>query len=66
MLQKAGSKIQVGLCRVLRERDLSPARLCEALRALAADAALRRKLEESDFAGGNRAIVEVIERAARR
>ena len=55
-----------GLCRVLRERDLSPARLCEALRALAADAALRRKLEESDFAGGNRAIVEVIERAARR
>ena len=53
-----------GLCRVLHERDLTPARLSGALRALAADAALKRRLAEADFTDGNRAIVAAILRAA--
>ncbi len=53
-----------GLCRVLRERDLTPARLRESLRALAADAALRQRLEQTDFAGGNAAIAAHIARIA--
>ena len=53
-----------GLCRVLRERDLTPARLCESLHALAADAALRQRLEKTDFTGGNEAIAAHIARIA--
>lgn len=62
-IQNAAYFERQGLCRVLHERDLTPSHLCDALRALAADAALRRRLEELDLAGGNRTIVAAILRA---
>lgn len=49
-----------GLCRVLRERDLSPASLACGLADLQGDAALRRKLEAHAVRCGNDAIVAAI------
>lgn len=49
-----------GLCRVLRERDLTPAALARELSALSEDADLRRSLSSCKFVGGNQTIVREI------
>ena len=49
-----------GLCRVLRERDLSSASLARELFALQGDAALRRRLAENAVRRGNEAIVAAV------
>lgn len=49
-----------GLCRVLRERDLSPASLARAIDALQRDTALRRRVAQNSVKCGNDAIVAAI------
>ena len=53
-----------GLCRVLREADLSPESLLAGLRTLAADAALRRNLAAANFCAGNGTIAAKIRETA--
>ena len=49
-----------GLCRVLRERDLTPERLTDEIYALRRDSALDRRLQDCDCTDGNRAVLEHI------
>lgn len=49
-----------GLCRVLREADLSSATLMQSLRALAADKRIKQNLAAASFSAGNSAIVKLI------
>ncbi len=56
--------LRAGLCRVLRERDLTPERLAKETYALAADEKLRRALLTSNVCCGNEKIIYEIERAA--
>lgn len=49
-----------GLCRVLRERELTPASLARGVFALRADEELRRRLEAQPVRCGNEAIVSAV------
>lgn len=49
-----------GLCRVLRERELTPASLARGVFALRADEELRRRLEKQPVRCGNEAIVSAV------
>ena len=49
-----------GLCRVLREAELTPTALLRGLRALASDTQLKRNLAAAPFSAGNKAIVSTI------
>ena len=48
------------LCRVLRERELTPASLARGVFALRADEELRRRLEKQPVRCGNEAIVSAV------
>ncbi len=64
-LQNAQYFERRGLCRVLREAELSPSTLLGGVRALASDKTLRQNLAAAPFAAGNAAIVAQICGAAR-
>ena len=64
-LQNAQYFERRGLCRVLREAELSPRTLLGEVRALASDKTLRQNLAAAPFAAGNAAIVAQICDAAR-
>ena len=64
-LQNAQYFERRGLCRVLREAELSPRTLLGGVRALASDKTLRQNLAAAPFAAGNAAIVAQICDAAR-
>ena len=63
-LQNARYFERRGLCRVLREAELSPRTLLDGVRALAADKKLKQSLAAAPFSAGNAAIAEKICEAA--
>ena len=63
-LQNAQYFERRGLCRILREADLSPRALLSGARALAADGKLKQNLAAAPFSAGNGSIVAQICEAA--
>ena len=59
-LQNAQYFEKRGLCRILRESDLSPRTLLGGVRALAADEKLKQNLAAAPFSAGNGSIAELI------
>ena len=59
-LQNAQYFEKRGLCRILREPDLSPRTLLGGVRALAADEKLKQNLAAAPFSAGNGSIAELI------
>lgn len=59
-LQNAQYFEKRGLCRILRESDLSPRALLNGLRAVASDGKLKQNLAAAPFSAGNGSIAELI------
>ena len=59
-LQNAQYFEKRGLCRILRESDLSPHALLNGLRAVASDGKLKQNLAAAPFSAGNGSIAELI------
>ena len=59
-LQNAQYFEKRGLCRILREPDLSPHALLNGLRAVASDGKLKQNLAAAPFSAGNGSIAELI------
>ena len=54
-----------GLCRVIKERDLTPEKLVEEINALLSDRQLKTALQQTDLGCGNERIIEEIRKVLR-